>query len=46
MVFAFWGWSLFVAGAIVIVMAYSGMLDGVGSALYEMLKDTARFLLD
>ena len=45
-VMVFWGWSLFIAGTIFIVMAYTGMLDGIGSALYELLKDTARFLLD
>lgn len=42
----FWGWGLLSAAAFLIVMAYSGMLDGVGNALFELAKDTARYLID
>ena len=45
-VFAFWGWILFISVAIFSVMVYAGMLDGLGQALFELMKDSLRFLID
>lgn len=41
----FWVWTL--SGSLVIfsLMIYFGVLDGLGNALFEMLKDILRYLL-
>ena len=42
----FWMWTLIVSLALFSLMIYFGVLNGVGNALFELLKDILRYLID
>ena len=45
-VFVFWSWMLVISLALFSLMVYSGILDNLGRALYDLVRDILIFLLD
>jgi hypothetical protein len=42
----FWVWTLIISVVLFSLMIYFGVLESVGNALFELLKDILRYLLD
>ena len=42
----FWGWMLVISLGLFSLMVYSGLLDNLGRALYDLARDILIFLLD
>jgi len=45
-VVVFWSWMMVISLALFSLMVYAGVLDGLGRALYDLVKDILIFLLD